>query len=167
MPLSKAKRQSNRKYDAKAYDTLGAKTRKGVKDIVGIIADKNNMTVSEFIKRAISEYIKTLEGSDILTNCAEDIDTIIRVVHRPDNTFSAKLPYVYEKDYAYVLDLRNRAEEKCVKEVISEAAFKAKFKKADKVQDLAVIKLFGANEWYWADEDIYDVLYTLVYQANK
>ncbi|MCD7776981.1 MAG: hypothetical protein LUH47_00495 [Clostridiales bacterium] len=167
MPLSKAKRESNRKYDAKAYDTIGAKTRKGVKDIVGIVAEKNNMTVSEFIKKAVSEYIKTLEGNDILTNCAEDLDTIIKVVHRPDNTFSAKLPYVYEKDYAYVLELRSRAEENCGKDVISETDFKAKFKKADRVQDMAVIKLFGASEWYWADEDIYEVLYTLVYQSNK
>ncbi len=167
MPLSKAKRESNRKYDAKAYDTMGAKTRKGVKDIVGIIAEKNSMTTSEFIKKAVSEYVKTLEGSDILANCAEDLDTIIKVVHRPVSTFASDLPYIYEKDYDYVINLRNRAEEKSGSNVISEADFKAKFEKADNIQDLAVIKLLGANEWYWADEDIYETLYTLVYQANK
>jgi len=151
MALTKAKIKANKKYDAKAYDTLGVKTRKGIKDIIEIITEKNNLTVSDFIKMAVQEYAKSLEGSDILNDSMSDLDMIIKVVQRAVPTYEKNQPFVYEKDIKKLFELRNRAEKNCRDQAISEDDFKNKFEK---------------DVWYWANDDIFDVLYLLVYQAN-
>ncbi len=159
MALTKAKIKANKKYDAKAYDTLGVKTRKGVKNIIGIIAQNNGLTLSDFIKTAVQEYAKTLENSDILNDIVDDLDMIIKVVQRPALANEKNLPFVYEKDIDKLFELRNRAKNNCKSEVISEKDFKNKFERSKGVVNKLVC--------YWADSDIFDVLYMLVYQANR
>lgn len=166
MALTEAKIKANKKYDAKAYDTLGAKTRKGIKDIIGIIAKKNNLTVSDFIKTAVQEYAKTLEGKDILNDSINDLDMIIKIVQRPKLTNERNQPFVYEKDIEKLFELRNRAEKNYQGQVISENDFKNKFEKSKGIVNKLASKIIH-DVWYWADNDIFDVLYLLVYQANK
>ncbi len=166
MALTEAKIKANKKYDTKAYDTLGAKTRKGVKDIIAIIAKNNDLTLSDFVKKAVQEYAKTLENSDILNDSIDDLDMIIKVVQRAVPTNEKNLPFVYEKDIDKLFELRNKAENNCKSQVISEDDFKNKFEKSKGIVNKFASKIID-DVWYWADSDIFDVLYLLVYQANK
>lgn len=76
-------------------------------------------------------------------------------------------PYVYKKDFNELLELRNRAEINCLEQTISEEEFKEKFKDSNSLVDTAS-RVFARNDkWYWTDKNIFDVLYLLVYQANK
>jgi hypothetical protein len=179
MPISEAKIRANKKFDKKAYDTLGAKTRKGIKDIVGLISAENNITVSDFIKEAVSEYAQKLVGTDILTNSLEDLDKILKYVNPPSIEFNHV--YINKSDFNFLLELRDRAANNYPNEVPTKEEFTSRFKDGNTAHPNSILgklepaksfnelirKKFNIEEYYITDESIYKTLYTLVYQANS
>lgn len=147
----KSKAKANQKFDKKAYDTLGIKTKKGIKNMLEIIADNYNMNKSTLVKNAISDYVEKLIGSNIIESSLNDFEMIIRYVLISE-TIKEQV-YICSDNFHYLLDLRNRAEKNYGKIVISEKDFISKF---SETKENIII----------ANKSIYDDLYLLVYQAH-
>jgi hypothetical protein len=90
---------------------------------------------------------------------------VLKSVHKQTNG-STKL-YVYHDDFKKLLDLRQRAENNCNEQVISETDFLSKFEDDKGIIHTLSKKLANSDDWYWTDSSIYDILYMLIYQANK
>lgn len=58
MPLSEARKKANAKYNAKAYDRIEIKVKKGKKEIITEHANKKGESVNAFINRAVDEAIE-------------------------------------------------------------------------------------------------------------
>ena len=157
--------KSKQAFDQKTYDNVGLRYKRGIKNIVGYIAAEKGITLSDIYRIALEEYIKKTTGKNIMRDIESDIDMLLRVVHRP--VMGDIRPYVYKKDFNELLELRNRAEINCFEQTISEEKFKERFKDSNSLVDIASRALARDDEWYWTDKNIFDVLYLLVYQANK
>ena len=57
-PLSEARRRANEKYNAKAYDELKARVKKGEKAIIQSHAVKYDKSLNSFLNRAINETME-------------------------------------------------------------------------------------------------------------
>ncbi|MBQ2395632.1 MAG: hypothetical protein II304_01150 [Bacteroidales bacterium] len=57
MPVSEAKKRANAKYNAKAYDRIELKVKKGEKDRIKAHAVNNGESLNGFVNRAIEETI--------------------------------------------------------------------------------------------------------------
>ena len=58
MPVSEAKKRANAKYNAKAYDRIELKVKKGEKDKIKSHAESNGESLNGFVNRAIEETIQ-------------------------------------------------------------------------------------------------------------
>ena len=58
MAISKAQQEAVARYNAKSYDRIELKVKKGRKDIVKSHADKKGESLNGFINRAIDETIE-------------------------------------------------------------------------------------------------------------
>lgn len=170
MALSEAKSKANQKFDKKAYDTLGIKTKKGVKNMLEIIANNYDMNKSTLVKNAISDYVEKLVGSNIIKDSLNDFEMIIKYVLPPSISYNKA--YIYEHNFHYLLDLRNRAEKNYDGKVISEDELISKFVDGDgnniilKNLNKLTRKVTNVDKYFSADKNIYDILYLLVYQAH-
>jgi predicted HicB family RNase H-like nuclease len=57
-PVSEARKRANAKYNAKAYEQLPARVKKGRKEKIMNHADLKGESLNSFINRAINETIK-------------------------------------------------------------------------------------------------------------
>lgn len=164
------KTKVSKKFDNKNYDTIGAKIKKGYKDIIDIVALNNNMELNELVETAINEYIEALSGQGFVDRCNDDLNEIQKYVMPA--TIANKFPYIYKKDFKYLLKLRNRAEANFPNDVISEEDFLGYFSDGDGkipiIKDInkLIRSAVKTDEYFWAGKEIYDILYKLVYQAN-
>jgi hypothetical protein len=156
--------KSKQEFDKKTYDNVGLRYKRGIKNILGYIAAESGYNLSDLFKISIGRYIEELTGKDVLTSIEPDIDMILKSVHK--QTGSSKL-YVYQDDFEKLLNLRQRAENNCNEQVISESDFLAQFKDNKGIIYTIAKRLAKSDDWYWTDSSIYDILYTLIYQANK
>lgn len=72
MPISDARRRANEKYNAKAYEEIKIRVKKGQKDIIKAAADKSGDSLNEYINKAIlqrmeQEQTQGGDGSGIST----------------------------------------------------------------------------------------------------
>lgn len=58
MALTEAQKRANAKYNAKAYDRVELKVKKGRKDEIKAHADNKGESLNGFINRAIDETMK-------------------------------------------------------------------------------------------------------------
>lgn len=58
MPISDAKHRANERYNAKAYDEIKLRVKKGRKEEIQIYAESRGESVTGFINRAIDEQIE-------------------------------------------------------------------------------------------------------------
>lgn len=61
---SKAKIEANNRYNAKAYDEIKVRVKKGSKATIQAHADSRNESLNGFIKRAIDETIQRESGKE-------------------------------------------------------------------------------------------------------
>lgn len=61
---SKAKIQANNRYNAKAYDEIKVRVKKGSKATIQAHADSHGESLNGFIKRAIDEAIQRESGEE-------------------------------------------------------------------------------------------------------
>ena len=55
MPISEARRRANEKYNAKAYDQIQFRVKKGQKQVIQAHAERQGESMAAFIARAIQE----------------------------------------------------------------------------------------------------------------
>ena len=58
MPVSEARRRANEKYNAKAYDQILLRVKKGQKKVIQAHADSRGESMAAFITRAIQETME-------------------------------------------------------------------------------------------------------------
>lgn len=58
MPVSEARRRANEKYNAKAYDQILLRVKKGQKEVIQAHADSRGESMAAFITRAIQETME-------------------------------------------------------------------------------------------------------------
>ncbi len=58
MPVSEARRRANEKYNAKAYDQILLRVKKGQKEVIQAHADSHGESMAAFITRAIQETME-------------------------------------------------------------------------------------------------------------
>ena len=58
MPVSEAQKRANAKYNAKAYDRVELKVKKGKKETIKAHAEQQGESLNGFINRAIDEAIE-------------------------------------------------------------------------------------------------------------
>lgn len=58
MAVSKAQQNAVARYNAKSYDRIELKVKKGLKDIIKTHAKSNGESLNSFINRAIEETMK-------------------------------------------------------------------------------------------------------------
>ena len=58
MPVSEARRRANEKYNAKAYDQILLRVKKGKKEVIQAHADSRGESMAAFITRAIQETME-------------------------------------------------------------------------------------------------------------
>ena len=63
MALTKAQKKANAKYNAKAYDRIELKVKKGRKDLIKAHAESKGESINGFVNRAIDETMER-EKSD-------------------------------------------------------------------------------------------------------
>lgn len=61
MPVSKAHMKATAKYNAKAYDRIEIKVKKGEKEGLQALATQQGMSLNAFITAAIDSYINQLK----------------------------------------------------------------------------------------------------------
>ena len=61
---SKAKIEANNRYNAKAYDEIKVRVKKGSKATIQAHADRRSESLNGFIKRAIDETIQRESGEE-------------------------------------------------------------------------------------------------------
>ena len=65
MSISEAQKRATAKYHKNNYDRIELKVKKGHKDKIENAANLKSETVSAYIKKAVSDRIKTETGTDI------------------------------------------------------------------------------------------------------
>lgn len=65
MALSEARRRANAKYNAKAYDRIQLVVRKGQKQAIQDIAERQGQSLNGYTKQALQAKIKADTGQDI------------------------------------------------------------------------------------------------------
>lgn len=65
MPISKAQQKAVAKYNAKAYDRIDLRIKKGCKSQLQAHAEKQGESINGFIKKAIKTQYKNDTGDDI------------------------------------------------------------------------------------------------------
>ena len=63
MALTEAQKKANAKYNAKAYDRIELKVKKGRKDLIKAHAESKGESINGFVNRAIDETMER-EKSD-------------------------------------------------------------------------------------------------------
>ena len=58
MPISEARRRANEKYNAKAYDQIQFRVKKGRKEVIQAHAESQGENMAAFITRAIQETME-------------------------------------------------------------------------------------------------------------
>ena len=58
MPISEARRRANEKYNAKAYDQIQFRVKKGRKEVIQAHAESQGESMAAFITRAIQETME-------------------------------------------------------------------------------------------------------------
>ena len=58
MPISEARRRANEKYNAKAYDQIQFRVKKGRKEVIQAHAEIQGESMAAFITRAIQETME-------------------------------------------------------------------------------------------------------------
>ena len=53
MPVSEAQKEAKKKYEAKAYDMLGVRVKKGERDRIKAFAEEQGKSLNGFCKEAI------------------------------------------------------------------------------------------------------------------
>ena len=53
MPVSEAQKEAKKKYEAKAYDMLGVRVKKGERDRIKAFAEEHGKSLNGFCKEAI------------------------------------------------------------------------------------------------------------------
>ena len=65
MALTEAQKKAVAKYNAKSYDRLELKVRKGKKNVIKDFADRAGESVNNYAKKAIQAKIKADFGEDV------------------------------------------------------------------------------------------------------
>lgn len=63
MPVSKAQQKAVARYNAKSYDRIELKVKKGNKDIIKAHAESNGESLNGFVNRAIDETMERDKAS--------------------------------------------------------------------------------------------------------
>lgn len=63
-PISEAQKRATEKYNAKTYDRIQIRVKKGQKDIIFDYANSRGESVNEFISRAIYETMERDKDRD-------------------------------------------------------------------------------------------------------
>ena len=58
MPISEARRRANEKYNAKAYDQIQFRVKKGQKQVIQAHAERQGESMAAFIARATQETME-------------------------------------------------------------------------------------------------------------
>jgi len=58
MPISEARKRANAKYNAKAYDRIEIKVKKGKKDVIKDFAASKGKSINEFVNEAVDEKME-------------------------------------------------------------------------------------------------------------
>ncbi len=65
MALSEARKRANAKYNAKAYDEIKTRVKKGQKKVLKAIANEQGYSLNRYIKKAVQAEILNDIGKDI------------------------------------------------------------------------------------------------------
>ena len=65
MPLSEARKRANAKYNAKAYEQVPFRVKKGQKKVLQAIAEQQGDSLNGYTKKALQAKILTDTGEEI------------------------------------------------------------------------------------------------------
>ena len=73
MPLSKARKTANAKYNAKAYEQLPVRVAKGQKNIIQAHATARKESLNGFVNRAVNETMERDNSNPATEVCTANI----------------------------------------------------------------------------------------------